>query len=312
MTAALTEMTEAPPLLGWHWELEITGKCQLVCQHCCTDSGPDVGHGTMSTSEWLTLITDAKALGSRSVQLIGGEPTMHPDFAELLAHAIDAGLDVEVYSNLVNVRDEWWELLSSPRVNLATSYYSDDPAQHATVTGRRASHARTRANIAEALKRGIPLRAGIVDIFNGQRVDQARAELEAMGVTSIGTDRVRGIGRAAATIPDVSQLCGQCGRGKASISPDGNVRPCLMARWMTAGNVLESSLVDIVNSSTWRRLVSTIPSPRADGTRCKPDANTCKPTQGDGSDCAPASRPACNPRFCSPELNPSPKRPGSR
>lgn len=38
--------------------------------------------------------------------------------------------------------------------------YSDDPAQHVRVTGRIGSHARTRANTVEALRRSISLRAG--------------------------------------------------------------------------------------------------------------------------------------------------------
>lgn len=266
----------------------------------------------MGTDDWRTLIADIRRLGSQSVQLIGGEPTMHPDFAELLAFSIDTGLEVEVYSNLVSVRDEWWELFDHPQVSLATSYYSDDPAQHAAITGRRASHARTRANIVEALRRGIPMRVGIVDILSDQRVDQARTELEAMGVSDVGVDQVRGLGRAAVTLADASQLCGRCGVKKASVSPDGDVTPCLMARWMVAGNVRRTSLQEIVTGPRWEEALAMIPVPRMAGKSCKPDDNTCKPTQGDGSDCAPAFRPACNPRFCSPELTPAPKKPGKK
>ncbi len=39
------------------------------------------------------------------------------------------------------------------------SWYSADPAKHAEVTGSKASHARTRANIAEAVRRGVRLMA---------------------------------------------------------------------------------------------------------------------------------------------------------
>jgi MoaA/NifB/PqqE/SkfB family radical SAM enzyme len=47
-------------------------------------------------------------------------------------------------------------------VSLATSYYSDDPAEHDKVTGRVGSHARTLADITEAVRRGIPIRADII------------------------------------------------------------------------------------------------------------------------------------------------------
>jgi hypothetical protein len=58
-------------------------------------------------------------------------------------------------------------------VSLATSYYSDLAAEHDKVTGRRGSHARTRANIAQAVARQIPIRAGIIGILDHQRVQQA-------------------------------------------------------------------------------------------------------------------------------------------
>ncbi|MEO3856860.1 radical SAM protein [Acrocarpospora sp. B8E8] len=160
---------EALALLGWRLELEITGRCQLHCVHCYADSGPTGEHGSMTADDWHTLISDAAAAGAAGIQFIGGEPTLHPHFAELLRHAIGTGMRVEVFSNLVHVRDEWWELFGCPKVSLAFSYYSDHAAEHSAITGRDSSHARTRENIAEAVRRGIPLRAGILGIGRSAR-----------------------------------------------------------------------------------------------------------------------------------------------
>ncbi|GAA3444759.1 radical SAM/SPASM domain-containing protein [Planomonospora venezuelensis] len=301
----LEQTAAARSLSGWHLEFELTGKCQLTCVQCYASSGPGGGHGTMTAADWRRLITEAKTLGVSHVQFIGGEPTLYPDFATLLGDAIDAGMGVEVYSNLVTVRTGWWELFSHPNVRLATSYYSDRVTEHGAVTGRRGAYGRTKANIAEAVKRGIPLRVGIIDVLAGQRVEQARAELAAMGVTAIGTDRVRGVGRAAATVPDVSQLCGQCGDGKAAISPDGDVWPCVLSRWMVAGNVRRTPLAEIVKGVTWSELVSAIPTA---GKPCNPQQPSCRPTERDGNDCAPSESPACNPRFCAPDTKSKPPK----
>src|SRR5262245_22774625 len=61
-----------------------------------------------------------------------------------MSHALKAGLDVKVYSNLVHVTDEMWELFQSPRVSLAL--FASDARAHNAVT-RRTSH---KANRREA------------------------------------------------------------------------------------------------------------------------------------------------------------------
>ncbi|MGH3756924.1 radical SAM protein [Actinophytocola sp.] len=149
----------------------------------------------MTKSDWRRVIDEAKPLGIEIVQFIGGEPTMHPDLPGFVDHALAHGISVEIYSNLLHVRPALWDTLSRPDVRLATSYYTDDAAQHEAITQGRGSHARTRSNIIEMVRRSIPLRVGIVDVHNGQRVDQAHAELASLGVTDIGYDRVRQVGR---------------------------------------------------------------------------------------------------------------------
>jgi MoaA/NifB/PqqE/SkfB family radical SAM enzyme len=189
----------------------------------------------MTIGDWRTVITDAAELGISGVQFIGGEPTLHPNFAMLLEDAVDAGLRVEVFTNLVHVDRRRWTLYSHPSVSLATSYYSDLAAEHETVTGQRGSHGRSRANIAEAVHRNIPIRVGIIGILDRQRVQEARADLIALGVERIRIDRQREVGRASSSAnrPSVTELCGRCGR--AAISPYGDVVPCVLSRWLTGG-----------------------------------------------------------------------------
>lgn len=284
MTMLARELAEVKPGLNvsFLW-LELTGRCGLACAHCYAGSSPSGGHGVMTGAGWRSVITQAADLGVAMAQFIGGEPTLHPQFADLLSCAVEAGLAAEVYTNLTHVRDSWWDLFACPRVSLATSYYSDDPGQHDAITGRRGSHARTRANIAEAVRRGIPLRAGIISVREGQRAAQAHADLEALGVTRIGTDRLRHLGRAAgAGQPDVSELCGNCGRGIAAILPSGDVTPCVMARWLTAGNVRETPLADILSGPAMAAAIAVIPA-RSRNARnadpCKPDSDSdiCQP-----------------------------------
>ncbi|MFE3449735.1 radical SAM/SPASM domain-containing protein [Nonomuraea sp. NPDC059194] len=296
-------------------ELDLTNRCQLKCSHCYAQSGPSEGHGIMTTTDWERLLDSAPAAGIRKVQFIGGEPTMHPDFARLLGRAIGNSLKVEVFTNFFHITTHPWRLFSQPGVGLATSYYSDDPAEHDRVTGRAGSHSRTRAGIIEALSRGLPLRVGIIDLGDGQRVEQARAELDALGVTRIRVDRVRRVGRAAdrtQTAPNVGELCGRCGDGRASVSGAGDVRMCVLARFLpSAGNVREQSLVDIFGGAKWRDLRAQVPRQRPTSA-CNPDndSNDCSPAEtiSDPPHAVLANTPAwqdaCNPdsdgNDCSP------------
>jgi MoaA/NifB/PqqE/SkfB family radical SAM enzyme len=170
-------------------ELEITGRCQLTCTHCYAESGPGGSHGSMTVADWEWVITEARDLGVEAVQFIGGEPTLYPGLGRLIRYSLQLGLRVDVYSNLVHVTPELWELFQLPGVSLGTSWYSADPTTHAKITGTVGSYWRTQANIAEALRRGIQVRAGIVEVIDGQDVDGARARLLELGVTAVSTDR---------------------------------------------------------------------------------------------------------------------------
>jgi MoaA/NifB/PqqE/SkfB family radical SAM enzyme len=96
--------------------LEVTGRCQLECQHCYAASGPSGTHGSMTSADWRRVIDEAAGLGVGMVQFIGGEPTLHPDLPELLDHALAGGLAVEVFSNLVHVTPSLWERFTRPGV----------------------------------------------------------------------------------------------------------------------------------------------------------------------------------------------------
>ncbi|WP_424643232.1 radical SAM/SPASM domain-containing protein [Embleya sp. AB8] len=266
----------------------MTGGCQLRCTRCLSSSSPQGTHGTMTRTDWCNVIIDAADLGVSRIQLIGGEPTLYPHWVDLVELALTLGRQVEVYSNLYKVLPAAWDVFERPGVLLATSYYSDDPAEHDAITTQPGSHARTRANIAEAVRRGIPIRAGIVNIQPGQRVAEARADLVSLGVKHIQTDRVRAVGRAAkgTMTPSVNELCGRCGDRRAAVLPNGDLTLCVLSRFMPVLNVRSRSLGNILGGSEWRAAVARIPA-RA-SVPCQPD---------DTNDCDPSRTEACDPAY---------------
>lgn len=250
-------------------ELELTDSCDLECVHCYNDSGPLVGHGPMMGADWIDAIDQGLALGLTRVQLIGGEPTRHPDFPAILDHAVAAGLSVSVFTNLTHIKTDWWPLLARPGVTISTSYYSDTAAQHDQVTTRTGSHANTRRNIVNAISRGIQVKAAVITVFPGQRVKEAVADLEALGVENVMVDGVREVGRGGGTC-DVTELCGLCGLNRAAILPDGVVTPCVLGRWLKAGNIRVTPLPEILAGEAWSRAIQRVP--RKPRPACMPQA----------------------------------------
>lgn len=299
-----TESIKQKPL-HFLW-LEITGRCQLECVHCYAASGPTGTHGRMTRDDWARVIEDAAELGVDSLQFIGGEPTLHPDFPELLKLAVKRGVDVEVFSNLVHITPSLWDLFSETGVSLATSWYSDNASEHAAITNRR-SFELTKASIAEAVRREIPLRVGIIGVQEGQRVDQAKQLLIDMGVdeNKIGYDNLRQVGRGVRDAqPGPDQLCGHCADGVLAVSPSGDVWPCVFSRWMTVGNVLEQSLSELIAGQEVARAREQLKdffihmgSDNDDDDDCWPDTK-CKPKEMCDPQCPPRCSPACRP--CSP------------
>ncbi|WP_031487754.1 radical SAM/SPASM domain-containing protein [Streptomyces bicolor] len=270
-------------------ELEITGKCQLTCPSLCyAKAGPTEGHGSMTTDDWQRLLNEAAELGVEKVQFIGGEPTMHPDFEALVLRATALGLGAQVYSNLYRVKHEHWELFEHPKVSLATSYYSDVAEEHERVTGRKGSHAATRANIIQVVNRRIPLQVGIVEVFEGQRVAEARADLESIGVRVINTDRVRSVGRAERHLPSIRDLCGRCAKGRAAVMPDGTVTPCVLGRFLDTGNAKTEGLAAVFAGQRWAQTAASIPRRPVLSAGCTP---------ADSNDCDPANTEACDPAY---------------
>ncbi|MGW2364989.1 radical SAM protein [Streptomyces sp. NPDC001667] len=267
-------MSAAKKPLGFAW-LEVTGFCNLTCDHCYADSSPQGTHGTMTVQDWTGVVDQLAGMGTRNVQFIGGEPTLYPHLPELITYTHRAGLEIEIFSNMTHIRDELWSTFTECGVKLATSYYSDTPQDHDKVTRLRGSHTKTRANIQKAVDLGLTIRGGIVAVHQDQRVHEALTDLTDLGVKQVGGDRVRAFGRAGqSTGPTVDDLCGHCALGQCAIGPEGQVWPCVLGRFITLGNVLKNPLAEIWDSPQTARARAEIAAAHG----LKP-AQSCTPPQ---------------------------------
>ncbi|HEV7464136.1 MAG TPA: SPASM domain-containing protein [Methyloceanibacter sp.] len=85
--------------------------------------------------------------------------------------------------------------------------------------------------------------------------------MTALGVTHVKSAQVREFGRGENILSRpawLEGLCGHCWLGKLCIAPDGVVYPCVMARQWPVGNVLETSLAEIVAGRSLADMRQTI------------------------------------------------------
>jgi radical SAM protein with 4Fe4S-binding SPASM domain len=84
----------APIFVIW----EVTGRCNLRCKHCLSDSGkahPD----ELSTQESKNLIDTLETMKVFNVSFSGGEPLTRPDIFELLEYSSQKKLSIELLTN---------------------------------------------------------------------------------------------------------------------------------------------------------------------------------------------------------------------
>jgi sulfatase maturation enzyme AslB (radical SAM superfamily) len=304
MTEAVSSSSQ---VLDFLW-LELTNQCNLNCLHCYSESSPrSTEKNLLEESDYLSLLTQAHALGCRRVQFIGGEPTLNKSLPALIGYADGIGFEfIEVFTNLVSLSDSLLDTFIRHRVAVATSVYASEPGLHDLITQAPGSHQKTIANIQRILNAGLPLRASIIAMEENKNAIDATTELlRGLGVTNIGRDRVRGFGRAQADSScSMGDLCGNCANNILAIGPDGVAAPCIMSKHWSVGSVLDTPLRQIAMSDglyeTRRRIAEAT---AANYEPCQPD-QSCMPNCSPSASCIPCAPNAgqpCEPnRWCNP------------
>lgn len=78
--------------------LHVTNQCNMRCPHCYMESGTSYAD-ELSTDEIKELCDHFFRAGGTHVSLTGGEPTVRPDFFELVEYISGLGMKVSIFSN---------------------------------------------------------------------------------------------------------------------------------------------------------------------------------------------------------------------
>lgn len=103
---------DAPICLTW----ELTYACNLECAHCLSSSGRRDPR-ELSTEQCMAVIDELQRMQVFYVNIGGGEPTIRPDFWELLEYAVNHQVGVKFSTNGVRITPERAAFLASPACN---------------------------------------------------------------------------------------------------------------------------------------------------------------------------------------------------
>lgn len=269
-----------------HVWLELTGKCNLTCQHCYVSSGPHLPlHGRMRHTDWLGTIQGAADLGCPSIQFIGGEPMLYPQLRELLElSAACAFKHIEIYTNGTAITDGWADTLAGLNVSVASSLYAATPYKHDTITRKCGSFERTVEGLRRLRGRGIAVRVGFIEMEENAGEFPATRQflLSELGIENVGCDQTRRFGRGVVAGAGAQHdkdkfgdLCGQCWKGRMCVTASGDVYPCIMGRAFKIGNILDDGFRAVAESEELRQFRSEYSAHSRSSENCKPSG--CSP-----------------------------------
>ncbi|MEV6772004.1 mycofactocin radical SAM maturase [Nocardia sp. NPDC051030] len=203
MTASLVEQFQsglaAPICLTW----ELTYACNLACVHCLSSSGRRDPR-ELSTAECQAVIDELERLQVFYVNIGGGEPTIRPDFWELLDYATAHHVGVKFSTNGIRITpDIGKRLAANDYVDVQISLDGATEAVNDAVRGAGSYRTAVRAmeNLAAAGFSGFKISV-VTTRHNIGQLDEFAA-LAARFDAQLRLTRLRPSGRGAAVWQDL-------------------------------------------------------------------------------------------------------------
>lgn len=242
--------------------LPVTDQCNYRCIHCYANANEQENQQVLSIKDYLKffkLLT--KKFEVSCVQITGGEPLLKgKEFIFSLISLIESFNihEIEIYSNLSLLDEEYISFFKAHKIKVATSFYSSDPQINDTITKTIGSFNKSINSIEKLIYNGIKTRIGIVMLKANQNEAATLREWlnKRFGLSELKKyDVVRPMGRGGNTehVPfDLfeskfvinkqpkfldfnryfyNKIFNSCWGNKICLKPDGNLYPCVMSSY---------------------------------------------------------------------------------
>jgi radical SAM protein with 4Fe4S-binding SPASM domain len=303
------------------YALELTARCNNRCVGCSNVYRDARNAEVMPAATWATLI-DAFADAAVHIRLTGGEPTLHPEFFEILEVATSYDAWTTVFTNgrwseparFVTRLQNWPHL-----AGLLISVHGARASNHEAFNGVQGSFDETIANVRLAVERGITV--AVSTVITHRNYDQVREVVglaRSLGASHVAFNRYLGpelpgiepsreelrvaieaietlrkadapvqygVGIPQCFMRNGSEGC-LAGVAYVSIDPSGRVRPCAHSPTVV-GSLRDASLEEIWQGeamNVWRGLMPAACTTCAAYTDCHGGCRAVQELRSNGRD----------------------------
>ncbi|MGD0336670.1 MAG: radical SAM protein [Candidatus Omnitrophota bacterium] len=166
-------------------QIELTYKCPLHCEHCCTDcyNNRACAAKELSTRQVKKIMDKCKSAGVVWFCFTGGDPLTRKDFAELYLYAKKIGFITTIFSSLVSMNKTVLEIFkSSPPFAIETTLNAGTCEKYKEITGMDLFKEHVN-NIKKLLKNGIPVKVKTqVTKQNISQIGKIKKLVESLGL----------------------------------------------------------------------------------------------------------------------------------
>jgi radical SAM protein with 4Fe4S-binding SPASM domain len=136
-------------------EIELSLKCNFHCPYCYV---PDKAalKDELNFKEICDVILQAKKLGARKIIILGGEPTLHPQFFDVIEYINSNGMRAEIFTNGSKITENFAKKLYLNGVRTVIKLNSFKPEIMKLLTGRSDSYQLAMQALQNLKKAGYP------------------------------------------------------------------------------------------------------------------------------------------------------------
>ena len=136
-------------------EIEFSLRCNFRCPYCYV---PEESYfdGELTPAEIRDALLQAKALGSRRIIILGGEPSIYPHIREMIAFIQDQAMDVEMFTNGSGITADFARWLFDRKVRVVMKMNTFDADLQDRLSGKPGAGRIIKKALAHLKQAGYP------------------------------------------------------------------------------------------------------------------------------------------------------------